>query len=111
MRLRDLARAVRSANSGASWLTLDIMFDDETIYKKVVKSGVITPELVARLYGIKPKQVQVLNYTPGWSYKITIPRPNISGGPDETDFDGKQQHAPLVNINIPRVTRKQPRRD
>ncbi len=109
MRLRDLAKAIRSANSGASLLTLDVIFDEEEVYKGVVKSGILTPELVARLYRVKPDQVQVYNYPPAQAYKITLPRPNRSGGPDETDFDGKQQHAPLLGIEFPGVNRKSPR--
>lgn len=103
MRLRDLAKVIRSANAGTSWLTLDIMFGDERVYKAVCASGVLNPDLLARLYRVSPQQVAVYQYAPACAVKVTLPRPNMSGGPDETDFDGKQQHAPLLDIELPVV--------
>ena len=38
---------------------------------------------------------------PANAIKVTIPRSILAGNPDDTDIDGKQQHAPLLDIEIP----------
>jgi hypothetical protein len=68
----------------------------------VKDSGVITRQLVADLYRIRPEQVLVcMAYDPALSYKITIKRPAGSGDLDDTDVYGCQQHVPLTMIEIP----------
>ena len=45
-RLYDLAKVVRSKNSGPFEITLDALFDDPAVYEWVKRSGVITKELI-----------------------------------------------------------------
>ena len=49
-RLYDLAKVIRSKNSGPFQTTLDVLFDDEKIYKKIKESGLITRKHIAMLY-------------------------------------------------------------
>ena len=44
MRLYDLARVLRSKNSGPYEITLDILFDDPANYRRALDSGLITRE-------------------------------------------------------------------
>ncbi len=100
-KLQDIARAIKSANAGASWITFDIMFSSEESYARVRDSGIINSSLFASVYGVPESQVEVYNCGPAWTIKVTMPRRTMFGGPDETDFDGVQQYVPLLNVAIP----------
>jgi hypothetical protein len=101
-RLGDLARVLRSKNSGPFELTLDIIFDDAEKYERVKESGVIDRNLVCSLYGIPPEEVyHLVFFDPALAIKITIKRPIESGGIGDTDVYGAQQHAPLFDVSIP----------
>ena len=99
--LAELTSVLRSKNAGALLCTLDLMFDDESDYEKVRDSGVLTPGLIAGLYGISDNEVSIIPYDVAYAIKITIPRLHKSGDPDDSDIYGAQQHAPLLDIDIP----------
>lgn len=102
VRVRDVAAVVRSKNAGPFRLTLDILFKDEATYRQVIGSNVVTPELIGRLYGLRPDQItDFVQFDPGLAIKATIPRPVSSGTVGDTDVYGAQQHAPLLDIEIP----------
>src|SRR6266404_2761152 len=50
--LVELAKTIRSKNAGVDQITFDVIFRDRESYELVRKSGALTPETVARLYGI-----------------------------------------------------------
>ena len=100
-RLYDIAKVLRSKNAGALLCTLDMMFEDEATYRRVRDSGAITPQRVAALYGVSDNEVAVIPYDVAYAIKVTIPRLVPSGDPDDTDIYGAQQHAPLLDIEIP----------
>jgi len=100
--LRDLVAVVRSKNAGPFRLTLDILFKDETIYRQVVASACITPGLIARLYHLPVEDItDFVEFAPGHAIKATFVRPMGSGAAGDTDVYGAQQHAPLLDIQIP----------
>jgi len=102
VKLRNLAKVIRSKNSGPFELTFDIMFDEKGTYEKVKATGVINRELIARLYQISDDKILCLEpYDPALAIKITIARPTDSGSIGETDTYGGQQHAPLMEIEVP----------
>ena len=100
-RLVDLAQVLRSKNVGALLCTLDMMFEDEATYRRVRDSGMITPQRIASLYGVSDNEVAVIPYDVAFAIKVTIPRLVPSGDPGDTDVYGAQQHAPLLDIEIP----------
>ncbi len=100
-KIKDLADAVRSANAGASWRTFDIMFDREDDYFRVRDSHAITKQLIGKLYKLPAESIEIYEYPPALTIKITMPRSVMAGNPEDTDIDGKQQHAPLLDIEIP----------
>lgn len=100
-RIRDIARACKSKNAGPFELTIDVMFDDAATFEKVRKSGVISAALVARLYGVKESEVLFTEYPPALAFKATIPRRVASGAVGDTDVYGAQQHALLLDIELP----------
>lgn len=100
-RLADLAKVVRSKNAGALLYTLDVMFDEEAVYQRVRDSGVINAERIADLYQVSHNQVAIIPYDVAYAIKITIPRPQASGAPADNDVYGAQQHAPLLDLDVP----------
>lgn len=100
--LRDLAQVIRSKNSGPFELTFDVMFADARRFEQVRQSGVLTRELVCRIYGVADKDiVAFLFFEPALAFKFTLRRQWAQGSINERDTFGAQQHAPLMSIDIP----------
>ena len=100
--LKDIAKVLRSKNAGPFEVTIDIVFKNNEDYKKFMKSGVITPELIARLYKLPVEKILTFSgFEAANAFKITIPRRRNQGSIGETDMHAAQQHAPLLNIMIP----------
>ena len=100
-RLVDLAKVLRSKNAGALYLTLDVMFEDETTYRRVRDSGVLDAARIAGLYKVSHNEVSVIPYDVAYAIKITVPRAYPSGDILDNDVYGAQQHAPLLDIEVP----------
>ncbi|QIL79360.1 DUF4387 domain-containing protein [Diaphorobacter sp. HDW4A] len=100
-RLKDIAKACKSKNAGPFHITLDIMFDDLKLFERVRATGVIRAELIAQLYGVPVDSVQFTEYPPALAWKATIARRIPSGAVGDTDIYGAQQHAPLLDIEVP----------
>ena len=102
MMLPDLATVIRSKNAGPFELTFDILFSDPYDYQRVVRSGQLSAESFASLYGIALEDVlSVIEFEPALAIKITIKRTRSSGALGESDVYGAQQHAPLLQLDIP----------
>ena len=100
-RLKEIAKACKSKNAGPFELTIDIMFDNLATFEKVRATGIITPALIASLYGVKEGDVLFTVYPPALAFKATIPRRIASGAVGDTDVYGAQQHALLLDLEIP----------
>lgn len=101
--LYDLAKILRSKNSGPYEVTFDVIFDNIDTYNRVKNSGVITKELISELYHVDVDTISVLEFfNPAYAFKITMKRYIESGSIGDTDVFGAQQHAPLMNIQIPK---------
>lgn len=103
-RLRDIAEVIRSKNAGPFQLTIDIMFPNRRIYEEVKKSGVVNAQLFADLYRVPVEQVTFTEYDEAMALKGTIPRAIGSGDFGDTDVYGAQQHAPLLDVEVPLET-------
>jgi hypothetical protein len=101
VKLKDIAKACKSKNAGPFQITLDIMFDDAALFERVRATGVITPRLIATLYGVREDEVLFTEYPPALAWKATLPRRIVSGAVGDTDVYGAQQHAPLLDIEVP----------
>jgi hypothetical protein len=99
--LGELARLIRAKNAGPFVLTFDIMFEDEATYRRVVAAKVLTKPVFARLYRVAEEDVQFFEHDAARSIKISIPRPYVQCDLDDGDAYGGQQHAPLVDIEVP----------
>ena len=99
-RLDTVASYIKSGNAGASFITFDIGFADEEQFDRVSGSEGLSAAAIGRLYSIDPADVAIFAYAPALIVKITIPRGGSSGGIEERDFDGVQQFAPLLDLEI-----------
>ena len=103
-RLADIAKVIRSKNAGPFELTFDVMFDDIETYERVMSSNAITRRSLAALYGVADEDITNFQFFgPALAFKLTIRRPGRQGSVGETDTFGAQQHAPLMEMRIPRL--------
>ena len=100
MKLQDFAQVVRSKNAGPRRLTLDVIFRDDTDYRRAVQSGALTSETIAPLYGVAANAVSVIDHPLGCAIKIVLPRKIMSGDPGDRDVYGAQQHTPLLELEL-----------
>jgi hypothetical protein len=97
----EAARVIRSKNSGPFELTLDILFSSRRYYELFRERGIVTRELIGRLYAVEPSDVLgIVYFEPCSALKVTLRRRVPSGAPGDTDIYGAQQHAPLLSIEF-----------
>lgn len=100
-KLYELAKVLRSKNSGPFEVTMDILFDDKGTYESVRDSNVLTEEVVARAYNQDVSDIHhLIFFDPAMGIKITMAREVSSGSAGDRDVYGAQQHAPLMNIEV-----------
>ena len=100
-RLRDLAKVVRSKNSGPFEITFDVIFDDDATYQRVKESGALEQAKMASLYNVPPEDIiACMFFDPAMAFKLTLRRAWAQGSVGERDTFGAQQHAPLLDIVV-----------
>jgi hypothetical protein len=99
--LGELASTLRSKNAGVNQVTFDIIFSDRATYDRVVRSGAVTRESVARLYNIPPERISdFITFEVANAIKFTLYRDVPNGSPGDWDVLGCQQYGPLMDIEI-----------
>jgi hypothetical protein len=102
MKLGELASTVRSKNAGVNQITFDIIFPDRKTYERVVRSGAITRESIAKLYNVPQSRISdFVTFELGNAIKFTIYRLRPSGSPGDWDVLGCQQYGPLLDLEVP----------
>ena len=100
-RLIDIARVIRSKNSGPFELTLDILFNDAATFAAVRASGEINRERIAQLYAMASHEVlRMVWFSPANAVKIVLKRKVPSGARGDSDVYGAQQHGPLLSMQL-----------
>lgn len=99
--LVELCSLIRSKNAGPFTLTFDVMLRDDAAYRAVTESGMLTPALFGELYGADPATVRVFAHPAARAVKISMPRPVRQGSAGDADCYGGQQHALLLDLEIP----------
>lgn len=100
-KLYDLAAVIRSKNSGPFQITLDVLFDNKSIYEKIRDQKIITKESIAALYKMEESRIQeIVFFDTALGFKITYDRKISSGTCGERDVYGAQQHAPMAEMRI-----------
>ncbi|MXP64971.1 DUF4387 domain-containing protein [Roseomonas sp. M0104] len=100
-RIRDIAQICKSKNAGPFMVTIDVLFEDPALYRKVKEAGVLSAALFSRLYGVAEEDVLFTPYDTASAFKATLPRLVPAGDIGDTDVYGAQQHAPLLDVEIP----------
>jgi hypothetical protein len=100
-KLGDLAQLIRSKNAGAFTLTFDVMFDTQEAYERVRASRALNKKRFAEMYHVPESDVSFFEHDAARAIKISIPRPYVQSSREDGDAYGGQQHAPLVDLEIP----------
>ncbi len=103
-KIAELAHLIRSRKLGQNGFEVDVIFRDSGNYKRVVDSGVLTKEGVAKLYSVPESHIVVFeNFDAGNLIHFAILRPggHASGDPGETDVSGGLQYFPIIDIEVP----------
>jgi uncharacterized protein DUF4387 len=101
VRLSQCASLIRSKNAGPFALTFDVMFSTASAYETVKRSGVLTAERFAEIYGVRATDVDAYECDQALAFKFSIPRPRAQGDFGDGDMHGGQQYAPLLEIEVP----------
>ena len=99
--LGDLAEQVRAKNAGPFWITLDVFFRNAQDYEFVTGSGILSPQLIGRLYQVDSASVKYFELPVLRVVKISFPRPVTAGSFEDRDLHGGQQHVPLAAVALP----------
>ncbi len=89
-------RLIRSKDAGPFMLTIDLFFADAAVHEAFRASRVLSPEVIARLYRLRPEDVEAYDMAEISAMKISFPRAVASGEFGDTDITGGQQYAVLV---------------
>jgi hypothetical protein len=100
-KIREIAQVCKSKNAGPFEVTIDVVFADKGMFERVKRTGVLNAELIGRLYMTPPEDVIFTIYDAGLAFKATVPRRIPAGDLGDTDVYGAQQHAPLLDVDIP----------
>ena len=101
-KLKDLAKVIRSKNSGPFEITFDVIFDDKQRYERVKASNAINRENLAKIYSVKPEDIiTFMFFEPALAFKLTLRRDTNQGSIGERDTFGAQQHAPFFDLEVP----------
>ncbi len=98
-KMLEIARVVRSKNSGPYELVLDVMLKNRALFDALRASGQFSPERLAAAYGLELHEVRrIIWFEPANAVKVVLPRRIVSGAPGDSDVYGAQQHAPLLDL-------------
>jgi len=100
-RIREIAQVCKSKTPGPFIVTIDVLFEDHALYHRVKATGVLNAALFAKLYGVAEEDVLFTHYDAAAAFKASLPRLVAAGGFGDTDVYGAQQHAPLLDVEIP----------
>lgn len=110
-RISEIAQVCKSKNAGPFEVTIDVVFSDKSMFEAVKATNVLNADLIARLYHVKPQDVLFTVYDAGNAFKATVPRRVPAGDIGDTDVYGAQQHAPLLDVEIPIDVKSTPARN
>ncbi len=101
VKLINITDIIRSKNAGPYELTFDIMFKDFDWFEKACTARIINEKLICALFHVQPQDIiNIVEFKPAKTIKITIKRLLCSGNLGETDVYGAQQHAPLLGLEF-----------
>ena len=99
--LGHVADLVRSKNAGPFWMTLDVFLPTDDAFERVVRSGVVDPEVIGALYRTPADGIRIFQLPALRAVKITFPRPTTQGSFGDRDMHSGQQELLLASIPVP----------
>jgi hypothetical protein len=96
----EVCRYVRSKNAGPFWVTVDLFFLDEHLFRRYREAPSLGPELFKQLYGADPILVTRRPVDALRVIKISFPRTHPQGWMGERDMHGGQQYVRLLNVEL-----------
>jgi hypothetical protein len=100
VKIIDAARVIRSKNAGPLTLTIDLMFDDRSIFERALSAPALRPVALAEVF-VKPvDSIRIIPYPAALAIKLVFDRSIVAGTPGDTDVYGAQQHAPILEVEI-----------
>ena len=116
--LRDVYLYIRAKNAGPFWITLDLFFDGEDSYARFRDAPALSPEAVAKIYGVDPRTIAAIRGLAAGAQDLLSPRGPPGRGP-EGDMHGGQHScgcstwswklwakvASLARLRVPNGTR------
>jgi hypothetical protein len=109
--LGELASQIRSKNAGPFWITLDVFFGNESDYRLVTSSTVLSQQAIGRLYRVDPATVKYFKLPDILALKISFPRPVTAGSFEDRDLHAGQQYVPLLGVRVPAGPGERPAED
>lgn len=101
MKLKDVAKTIRSKNAGVDLVTFDIIFATQEAYERAKASPQLRPGAIARLFDIPVDRIYShVSFDPARAIKFTIRRSRPSGSPGESDLFAAQQYGPLLDLDL-----------
>ena len=99
-KLIDYVTIIRSKNAGPLYLTFDLIFREKKDMEYIMNKGIITREVIGKLYDCASEKISIIPYGVVNAVKITLPRKCVSGSGNDNDIYGCQQHMPLANLEV-----------
>jgi Domain of unknown function (DUF4387) len=99
-KVAEVCRHVRSKNAGPFWVTVDLFFRNEDLFRRYRDAPVLGPEVFARLYETDPKLVKRQPVDNLRVIKISFPRPMPQGWMGERDMHAGQHYARLLDVEL-----------
>ena len=99
-KVRDVCSHVRSKNAGPFWITVDLFFDGEQLYRRHRDDVVFTPARIAPLFGTQAALVKRFAVDRLNMLKISFPRPKPQGGMVERDMHSGQQFVRVLGLEL-----------
>ncbi len=100
--VEDAAAYVRSKNAGPFWVTIDVICSEAAAYEELSRSTALSPESVAKLYGIDPSEVHVFHSPQLKVVKISFPRTVPQGSARDRDCHAGQYFVALLALPLER---------
>ena len=99
-KVRDVCRHVRSKNAGPYWITIDLFFADEAMYRRYAEAPAIDTAAIGALFDVDADQIKRFAVPDLHVVKLSYPRRHPQGGAMERDMHGGQQYVRLLDVEV-----------
>lgn len=97
--IEKTVKYIRSKNAGPFWLTIDAFCNNVEDTERVVAAFERERSLIARIFQVKPEELQIFCLKHIQVAKISFPRVPVEGSRNERDMHGGQQYVSLLDIS------------